>query len=156
MCGPNLLPSSSSLQHYIKRNTPLSICVLQTFFALHETVAQVIFSMPKSTSESDTVSDSNSDSDKSIEKSSRKREKFSRKRVMADQEDGELRLPEDPQHVEEEVPNNDAQDEIPSEPKEPKRPKLDVDVTEFRVSSTSSKKIRKWISNLSQNPRLRS
>jgi hypothetical protein len=65
---------------------------------------------------------------------------------MADQEDGELRLLEDPQHVEEEVPDNDAQDEIPGEPKEPKRPKLDVDVTEFRVSSTSSKKIRKWIS----------
>jgi ribosomal protein S17E len=107
--------------------------------------------MPKSTSASDTVSDSNSDSDESIQKSSRKREKFSRKRVMADQEDGELRLPEDPQHVEEEVPDNDAQDEIPmagqaGEPKEPKRPKLDVDVTEFRVSSTSSKKIRKWIS----------
>ncbi|EFX64711.1 hypothetical protein DAPPUDRAFT_117938 [Daphnia pulex] len=97
-------------------------------------------------SASDTVSDSNSDSDESIEKSSRKREKFSRKRVIADQEDGELRLPEDPQHVEEEVPDNDAQDEIPGEPKEPKRPKLDVDVTEFRVFSKSSKKIRKWIS----------
>ncbi|KZS04662.1 uncharacterized protein LOC116927497 [Daphnia magna] len=102
--------------------------------------------MPRSTSASDTVSDSNSDSEESIDKSSRKREKFSRKRAMEDQEEGELHLPADPQHEVEDVPDNDGQDEIPGEPKEPKRPKLDLDVTEFRVSSTSSKKIRKWIS----------
>jgi hypothetical protein len=101
--------------------------------------------MPRSTSESDTVSDSNSDSDESIDKSSRKCEKFSCKRVMEEQEDGELSLPVDPKHEVEEVPDNDGQDEIPGEPKEPKPPKRDVDVTEFKVSSTSSRKIRKSI-----------
>ncbi|KZS16225.1 Uncharacterized protein APZ42_018073 [Daphnia magna] len=100
----------------------------------------------RSTSASDTVSDSNSDSDESIDKSYRNREKFPRKRAMEDQEEGELHLPAYPQHEVENVLDNDGQDEIPGEPKEPKRPKLDVDVTEFRVSSTSSKKIRKWIS----------
>lgn len=61
-------------------------------------------------------------------------------------EDGELHLPEDPRHVVDGVPGNDNQDEDPVEPKEPKRTWLDVDLNEFRVSSTSSKKIRKWIS----------
>lgn len=61
-------------------------------------------------------------------------------------EDGELHLPEDPRHVVDGVPGNDNQDEDPVEPKEPKRTWLDVDLNEFRVSSTSSKKIIKWIS----------
>lgn len=80
--------------------------------------------MPRNSSSSS--SSSCSDYEESVEISSRQSDKFGERthnRVMEDPEEGELRLPDDPQHVEDGVTNDDGQNENEGDEKEPKRAK---------------------------------